>query len=80
MKMSNCCATRKQYCRYCAYCCAQDDSIVWCEKKQKMLSSSTAKTPNNCDTFLFNELDVFNIEHKYKPVKRMDYSKQLNLF
>lgn len=58
---------RKQYCRYCAYCVSTLDAICWCEKLQKEMGDSSAKRVNRCKKFLFNEIDAFNPEMKYKP-------------
>lgn len=57
----------RQYCRYCAHCVATLDGFAWCEKKQKEMSESSAKRTNSCKDFLFNEMDAFNLEAKYKP-------------
>lgn len=37
-------AEMKQYCRYCSYLCTGNGT--WCEKKQKEIADSTAKTEN----------------------------------
>lgn len=55
----------KQYCRYCAYCVYGD--AVYCEVHNKTMSEQKAKCVNKCKNFTLNELDVFNIEHKYTP-------------
>ena len=69
----------KQYCRYCAACCYGD--AIWCSAKEKTMSESTAKSPNKCKDFVFCELDVFDLEHKYKPRKeKEEHSEQLSLF
>ena len=57
----------KQYCRYCAHCVATLDDLAFCEKLQKEMSESSAKRVNSCKEFLFNEMDAFNPEVKYKP-------------
>lgn len=60
----------KQYCRYCAYCIGETDfeNVSWCDKKEKEMSSSTAKSANNCKDFVFCEIDAFNNENgRYKP-------------
>lgn len=57
----------KQYCRYCSYCVVQLDDWAWCEKRQKEMNERAAKCMNKCKDFVFNEIDAFNIEAKYKP-------------
>lgn len=57
----------KQYCRYCAHCVASLDEYAWCEEKQREMSLSSAKRPNSCGKFLFNEIDAFDIEKTYSP-------------
>lgn len=47
----------KQYCRYCAWCTYGD--IVWCDKLDKTISLSSAKSINNCKHFLYG----VTIEH-----------------
>lgn len=59
---------KKQYCRYCAYCTYGD--AVYCEMKDKVMNIEAAKRLNKCPYFAFNERDVFNLNHKYKPKKR----------
>ncbi|MBO6105864.1 MAG: hypothetical protein J6O99_08195 [Methanobrevibacter sp.] len=70
----------KQYCRYCGYCIAETDfvGVSWCDKKQKEMSTKSAKTENHCKDFLFCEIDAFNPENKYKPrqKKPVDNSQQ----
>lgn len=55
----------KQYCRYCANCVYGD--AVWCHELRKIMSESSAKTVNHCKHFVFNEIDVFDLDKKYKP-------------
>ena len=57
----------RQYCRYCAECVAQDDDLVYCEVKARLLSGATAKSTNNCKHYRPNTLDVFSLEHVYTP-------------
>ena len=71
----------KQYCRYCGYCIAETDfvGVSWCDKKQKEISSQSAKAENHCKDFVFCEIDAFNPENKYKPKlqkKPVDNSQQ----
>lgn len=69
----------KQYCRYCAYAVYGD--VVWCDELDKIISESSAKTPNNCKSFAFCELDVFNPERKYKSREvNKDEESQILLF
>ena len=64
----------KQYCRYCAEATASCDfeNIVWCEAHQKEMTSASAKRANNCKDFVFCEIDIFNPEHKYKPLQKKE--------
>lgn len=55
----------KQYCRYCVNCIYGD--VVWCDELNKIMSESSAKTVNHCKHFVFNEIDVFDLDKKYKP-------------
>lgn len=55
----------KQYCRYCASCVYGD--VVWCSTKKKDISESSAKRPNKCAHFVFNEIDALDLNKKYKP-------------
>lgn len=69
----------KQYCRYCANCIYGD--AVYCAEKQKTMSEETAKRVNQCKHFIFNEIDVFNFDHKYTPAKpKKENEMQMNLF
>lgn len=75
----------KQYCRYCAYCIGETDyvNVSWCDKKQKEMSSNSAKTVNHCKEFVFNPIDAFNIENgRYKPREKKETTEtgQLELF
>lgn len=73
----------KQYCRYCANANWYDDS-VYCHIRNTLISKSTACKTNNCKSFEFNELDVFDIEKKYKPrteprTEKINDGQQINL-
>lgn len=72
----------KQYCRYCAWCTYGD--IVWCDKLDKTISLSSAKSINNCKHFLFCEIDALSgcLLKKYKPREKKNNQshKQLSLF
>lgn len=57
----------RQYCRYCANCIAQDDDFAVCETLNKYLSKASARRTNTCKHFLFNEIDAFDLDKKYKP-------------
>lgn len=58
-----------QYCRYCANAYLQDDDLIWCESKNEIREKKNCITVNHCKHFIFNELDVFDIEKKYVPIK-----------
>ena len=68
----------KQYCRYCGYLCTGNGT--WCEKKQKEIADSTAKTENHCKQFLFCELDAYDITKKYKAREKRVVVNQPTLF
>lgn len=67
----------KQYCRYCANCVYGD--VVWCDELRKIMLESSAKSVNHCKHFVFNEIDVFDLDKKYKPraAKLVDNSPTL---
>lgn len=69
----------KQYCRYCAYACQISENMCWCEKNNIIMGRKASSHLNKCKDFAFNEIDVFDIEHIYKPRKAKDYN-QLSLF
>lgn len=71
----------KQYCRYCANCHYGD--FCYCDILKKLILESKAKAVNKCKYFKFNEIDVFDINKKYKPrTKKRDKRsvKQYELF
>ena len=70
----------RQYCRYCAHCVETLDGFAWCERKQKEMSESSAKRTNSCKKFLFNEIDAFNLEAKYKPRAKKAFDDSPSLF
>ena len=57
----------KQYCRYCSNCIVGD--AVYCEALNKTMSEEKAKRVNRCKQFIFNEIDVFDLDKRYKPRK-----------
>ena len=67
----------KQYCRYCANCFDADEII--CTIHQVQISEQSAKRVNQCEDFLFTEVDLFNPDHRYTPraVKPKVYDGQL---
>ena len=67
----------KQYCRYCTHCCYGD--VVFCEINNKTMSEEKAKQTNKCKDFIFNEIDVFNPNKKYKP-KEEKQNNNLTIF
>lgn len=66
----------KQYCRYCNHCIVGD--VVYCEVLKITMSEEKAKRVNRCKEFVFNEIDVFDLEKRYKP--RKTKMKQRRLF
>lgn len=67
----------KQYCRYCSN--ASYGDVVYCHIKQDTINESTAKRVNKCKHFEFNEMDVFNPEHIYKPQKEKQIDKTIQM-
>lgn len=74
----------KQYCRYCAYCIYTIEDEVWCDKLDKIISLSSAKTTNHCKHFEFCEIDALSgvLLKKYKPREKKNNQSynQLSLF
>ncbi|MBO5069496.1 MAG: hypothetical protein J6C37_03945 [Roseburia sp.] len=73
----------KQYCRYCSHCHYAD--AVYCDKKQKTMSDSSAKSANDCKDFDFCKIDVFymgDMNKTYKPreTKKEECDGQIGLF
>lgn len=66
----------KQYCRYCNHCIVGD--VVYCEALKITMSEEKAKRVNHCKEFDFNEIDVFDLDKRYKPRKKK--MKQGRLF
>ena len=62
----------RQYCRYCAHCIVQLDGWAWCEDMSKEMSEASAKRTNTCKRFLFNEIDAFDLDKKYKPRAKVE--------
>lgn len=57
----------KQYCRYCSNCIVGD--AVYCETLKMTMTEEKAKRVNRCKQFIFNEIDVFDLDKRYKPRK-----------
>ena len=57
----------KQYCRYCSNCIVGD--AVYCEALKMTMTEEKAKRVNRCKGFVFNEIDVFDLDKRYKPRK-----------
>lgn len=60
----------KQYCRYCVYLCV--NNVPYCDVKNKVLSESACKRPNNCKDFVFADVedeyqDAFGETMGYHP-------------
>lgn len=74
----------KQYCRYCAHANQIEDTLVYCEISSKVMTDKKAKSTNTCSHFEFNEIDVFGLDKKYKPLserieKKVSRGEQLKL-
>ncbi len=59
----------KQYCRYCCYATQVEEDMCACNKLNIVMNKQNACRPNKCKMFEFNEIDVFNFGHTYKPRK-----------
>lgn len=57
----------KQYCRYCANCVQVDEDICYCEHSTATFEGAKARRANKCKRFVFNPIDVFDLERKYQP-------------
>lgn len=68
----------KQYCRYCANATQVEEDMCVCDKLIIFMKKQKACRPNKCKMFEFNEIDVFNFGHKYKP--RKDKKQTTTLF
>lgn len=60
----------KQYCRYCVNLCV--NNIPYCSEKKTGLSESYCKHPNNCEDFVFADVepeyqDAFGETSGYHP-------------
>ncbi len=47
----------RQYCRYCSHLFYMD--VPYCEVREACINEHTAKSPNHCRNFEFNEIDAF---------------------
>lgn len=72
----------RQYCRYCANFVTGNGD--WCEELKKEVGESAAKRPNKCKSFLFCEIDAFNLNRKYKSrgeeMRQSEIAEQPTLF
>jgi len=55
-----------------------------CDKVDKCFDKKQACRLNHCKHFDFNKMDVFDLEHIYKPrnthSKRVEHQKEMNIF
>jgi len=76
---SKCCC-----CRYCANAVlTENENVIYCESSGNTFSKKYATRYKVCKDFIFNELDVFDIEHTYKPkwpLKPKNLEGQISLF
>lgn len=71
----------KQYCRYCSYLVTGNG--IYCNKLDKDISESNAKSANQCRFFEFLNSDAFwENEKGYRPrkPKKIQCDGQMNLF
>lgn len=57
----------RQYCRYCSNICLLDDGLGYCKNKNKQLDEAAIKRVNRCDMFVFCDLDILTMKHRYRP-------------
>ena len=55
----------KQYCRYCSALVTGNG--IYCSTLNKVRTEASTKVVNYCKHFEFNEIDAYDLEHKYKP-------------
>lgn len=55
----------KQYCRYCSGLVTGNG--IYCTFLNKERTEASTKVVNYCKHFEFNEIDAYDLEHKYKP-------------
>lgn len=74
-------------CCCCRYCCnavlTENEDIIYCEARSRTYGKEYAKRYKTCKDFIFNEIDVFNIEHTYKPkgpFKPKNFKGQISIF
>lgn len=75
----------KQYCRYCNNAVQVDDSIIYCVADKQVMPEAKAKRVNRCKRFIFNEIDVFDLDRKYTPIEQRKTNRpadggQISLF
>lgn len=72
----------KQYCRYCENASPQVYDLCYCSIKDALRAKKNCISPNKCQGFEFNEIDVFGFDcnKKYKSMIKTekDYSYLLN--
>ena len=68
----------KQYCRYCASLVNGD--ALYCDAKDKVLSESQIKRPNNCKEYAYCGFDENGFEHTPKEYKRKVKVDNIALF
>ena len=68
----------KQYCRYCANLVNGD--ALYCCAKEKVLSESQIKRPNNCKEYAYCGFDENGFEHTIKERKLKKKTDNISLF
>ena len=58
----------KQYCRYCSSLVTGNG--IYCTFLNKEKTEASTKVVNYCKYFEFNEIDAYDLDHKYKPKVR----------
>lgn len=59
----------KQYCRYCNNLVTGNG--IYCAELKKERSEASTKVVNYCKHFEYNEIDAYDLDHKYKPKRQV---------
>lgn len=59
----------KQYCRYCNNLVTGNG--IYCTALNKERSEASTKVVNYCKHFEYNEIDAYDLDHKYKPKRQI---------
>lgn len=59
----------RQYCRYCNSLVTGNG--IYCTFLDKERTEASTMVVNHCKHFEFNEIDAYNMDHKYHPKRQM---------